>query len=202
MRLVVVALAVSGCALGQPPSLVPLTPEQPLRLSPVSNRADSAMMFLAHLWSGSEGPARCGTRPPPKEIMWFTGGRYCELLSPDRGQIGFRIDASGLIRVLTWNRRTESRAHALSIADSLDVALRSRVSNPRLCRPDIPRDLPGMLWQNKGIVVHLSWVTPVDDHPELLVIAVDDPTEYPFFLCRAFDQAAAPDSRRFRNVTE
>ena len=150
------------------------------------------MMSLAHLWSRSEGPARCGSKPPPKEIIWFSGGRYCELLSPDRGQIGFRIDASGLIRVLTWSRRTQSRAHALSIADSLDVALRARVSNARLCRPDSPnRDLPGMLWQNKGIVVHLSWVTHLDDHPELLVIAVDDPKEYPFFLCRTFDQARA-----------
>jgi len=153
------------------------------------------MMSLAHLWSRSEGPARCGSKPPPKEIIWFSGGRYCELLSPDRGQIGFRIDASGLIRVLTWSRRTQSRAHALSIADSLDVALRARVSNARLCRPDSPnRDLPGMLWQDKGIVVHLSWVTHLDDHPELLVIAVDDPKEYPFFLCRTFDQARAREA--------
>lgn len=161
------------------------------------------MMFLAHLWSGSEGPARCGSKPPPKEIIWFNGGRYCELLSPDRGQIGFRIDAAGLIRVLTWNRVTRSREHALRVADSLDVALRARVSSARLCRPDSPnRGLPGMLWHNRGIVIHLSWVSVVDDRPELLVIAVDDPKEYPFFLCRTFDQARAGGMRRFRKVTE
>ena len=185
----------------RPRSLVPPTPEHPLRLLQISDRPDSAMMSLAHFWSGNEGPARCGSKPPPKEIMWFSGGRYCEVLS-DRGQIGFRIDAKGLIRVMTWNRRTRSPAHARSLADSLDVVLRRRVSNRRLCRPDAPnRDLPGILWHNEGLVVHLSWVTSVDEGPELLVIAVDDPKEYPFFLCRAFDQARA-DSRRLRNATE
>lgn len=160
------------------------------------------MMALAHLWSGSEGPARCGSTPPPKEIMWFRGGRYCELLSPERGQIGFRIDANGLIRVLTWNRRVRSRAHARSVADSLDVVLGKRVSTARLCRPDSPnRELPGMLWENERMVVHLSWVTQVDERPDLLVIAVDDPKEYPFFLCRAFDQARSSDSPRSQNVT-
>lgn len=195
------ALTLSGCAVQQSQSLAPPTPEHPLRVLPVSNRADSAMMFLAHLWSGSEGPARCGSKPPPKEIIWFSGGRYCELLSPERGQVGFRIDSTGLIRVLTWSRVTRSREHARSVADSLDVALRQRVSSARLCRADSSHGLPGMLWQNKGIVVHLSWVTPVDDRPELLVIAVDDPKEYPFFLCRTFDQVRA-ESRRFLNVTE
>jgi len=188
-------LAAGACAVQRPQSLVPPPAEHPLRLVPASGRADSAMMFLAHLWSGTEGPARCGRTPPPREVMWFHGGRYCELLSSARGHIGFRIDAGGLIRVLTWNRRTDSRAHARSVADSLDVALQRRALTARGCRPDSPNrgDLPGMLWESKGMVVHLSWVTPLDERPELLVIAVDDPKEYPFFLCRPFDQARLID---------
>lgn len=149
------------------------------------------MMWLAHAWSGGQGPARCGLTPPANEVVWFPGGRYCELVSSQRGQIGFRIDALGRIRVLTWDRHTDSRAHARSVSDSLDVLLRNRALTQRLCRPDsgYPADLPGMLWESAGLLVHLSWITRGDDRPKLLAIAVNDPKEYPYFLCKPFDQA-------------
>jgi hypothetical protein len=162
------------------------------------------MMWLAHVWSGGEGPAQCGRTPPPNEVVWFPGGRYCEVRSEQRGQIGFRIDGLGRIRVLTWDRNTESRAHARSLSDSLDVALRSRALTQRLCRPDsgYPADLPGMIWESAALLVHLSWITRGDDRPKLLAIAVNDPKEYPHFLCKPFDQARSSPSRRLRNVIE
>ena len=189
----ITTLTVAAACASQPPRRVANLAEDmsSLRLAATSQRADSTMMWLAHVWSGSEGPARCGRTPPPNEVMWFPGGRYCELLSLDRGQIGLRIDERGLIRVLTWDRQTGSRAHARSLTDSLDGVLRRRSLTPRLCRPDsgYRADLPGMIWENERLLVHLSWITRGDDRPTLLAIAVNDPKEYPHFLCKPFDQA-------------
>jgi hypothetical protein len=196
-----VLFSLAGCAR-QAPSLAAKFAEEPLHLVKNSRRADSTLMSLAHFWSGGASPARCARTPPPRETISFPGGRYCEVLSPTRGRIGFRIDQTGRIRLLTWDRITDSRAHARSVGDSLDVVLRDRSSRTRLCRPDSPhrQELPGMLWESGKLVVHLSWTTPGDERPKLLAMAVDDPKEFPFFLCRAFDQADA--SRKFRNVTE
>ncbi len=194
---------VAGCA-AQPPSIVARFVEEPLLVVRNSPRPDSTLMSLAHLWIGGAGPARCGRTPPPQEPMSFPGGRYCEVLSPARGRVGFRIDQTGRIRLLTWDRITDSRAHARSVGDSLDVALRRRAPKTRLCRPDSPHrhDLPGLLWESAGLVVHLSWTTPGDERPKLLAMAVDDPKEFPFFLCKPFDQARSDVSRRLRKVTE
>ena len=189
--LLAVTIAAAGCAGPPRGSVVLPGAEQPLHLVATSRRVDSTMMWLAHVWSGGAGPAHCGLTPPPNEVVWFPGGRYCEVRSPQRGQIGFRIDGLGRIRVLTWDRSTESRAHARSLSDSLDVVLRSRSLTQRLCRPDsgYRADLPGMIWESPALLVHLSWITRGDDRPKLLAIAVNDPKEYPQFLCKPFDQA-------------
>lgn len=193
-----ILIGVAGCA-PRAPSIVARFAEEPLLVVKNSRRPDSTLMSLAHLWSGGAGPARCGRTPPPNEPMSFPGGRYCEVLTPTRGRIGFRIDQAGRIRLLTWDRVTDSRAHAKSVGDSLDVALRGRSSRTRLCRPDSPhrQDLPGMLWESGELVVHLSWTTPGDERPKLLAMAVDDPKEFPFFLCKPFDQARSDVSRGF-----
>jgi hypothetical protein len=198
-----ILIGVGGCAR-QTPSIVARFAEEPLQVEKNSRRPDSTLMSLAHLWSGGASPARCGRTPPPREPLSFPGGRYCEVLSPTRGRIGFRIDQTGRIRLLTWDRITDSRAHARSVGDSLDVVLRDRSSRTRLCRPDSPhrQDLPGMLWESGELVVHLSWTTPGDERPKLLAMAVDDPKEFPFFLCKPFDQARSDVSRKLRKVTE
>ncbi|MDQ3674465.1 MAG: hypothetical protein M3365_08840 [Gemmatimonadota bacterium] len=191
--LLAMTIASAGCTWQAGRGVATPTVEQPLHLLATSNRVDSTMMWLARIWSAGQGPARCGRTPPPNEVMWFPGGQYCEFLSPQRGQIGFRVDDRGLIRVMTWDRRTDSRAHARSLTDSLDVVLRSRALTPRLCRSDsgYRADLPGMLWESEGMLVHLSWITRGDERPKLLAIAVTDPKEYPHFLCKPFDQAEA-----------
>lgn len=190
-KVFVVTVALGACVVQTPRSIAPPPGDQPLYLLADSRRADATMLWLARIWSGTGGPARCGHTPPPNEVMWFPGGRYCELLSSERGRIGFRVDERGLIRVLTWDRRTESRAHARSIGDSLDVILRQRGLSQRLCRSDsgYRADLPGMIWENEGLLVHLSWITRGDEQPKLLAIAVNDPKEYPHSLCKPFDQA-------------
>ena len=186
-----VTISLGACIVQAPRSIAPPPANQPLYLLVDSRRPDATMLWLAQIWSASAGPARCGHTPPPNEVMWFPGGRYCEVLSADRGRIGFRVDERGLIRVLTWDRRTDSRAHARSIGDSLDVILRQRGLSQRLCRSDsgYRADLPGMIWENEGLLVHLSWITRGDDRPKLLAIAVNDPKEYPHGLCKPFDQA-------------
>src|SRR5688500_13300973 len=130
-----ILIGIGGCAR-QTPSIVARFAEEPLQVVKNSRRPDSTLMSLAHLWIGGAGPARCGRTPPPQEPMSFPGGRYCEVLSPTRGRIGFRIDQTGRIRLLTWDRITDSRAHARTVGDSLDLELRRRAPRTRLCRPD------------------------------------------------------------------
>lgn len=180
----VLCVAVYGCATQ---AAVPVRPdtEQSLRIGPPSVN-ETSLMWLAREWAGSTGDALCGSPPPFGDPLWFPGGRYCGIVTSNRGVVGFQLDSRGIVHAVTWHRNTASPSDAERITDSLDVVLRGRRMTARPCEPGSSPagEVEAAVWEADDLLVFLSRITPDTMPPKLVAMAVDVPAAFPQFLCK------------------
>lgn len=131
---VLLCATVNGCATQTPHPVRANTAGQSLRVGPFSAN-ETSLMWLARVWAGTTGSAACGSMPPFGDPLWFPDGRYCGMVTPNRGVVGFQLDNRGVVHAITWHRNTASLLSAESITDSLDVVLRGRGLTTRRCEP-------------------------------------------------------------------
>lgn len=95
-------------------------------------------------------------------------------------------DEQHRVHAVTVLRQTDSEAQAHEILDSLATTLRSFGLGERECEPGSSPAGAIRSWlyeDRKDILVHISEITPPASPPRLLAVAVDNPNEFPRFLC-------------------
>lgn len=152
---------------------------------------ESSLIWTAREWAGRTGAAACGKVPAFGDPLWFPDGRYCGLVTPDRGTVGFQLDARGVVHAVTWHRNTPSAAVAERIVDSLDVVLRRRGLTTTWCESgSTPAgEVEPVLWETNDFLVHLSTILPDTMPPRIVAIAIDQPAAFPRILCKSVPPA-------------
>jgi hypothetical protein len=148
---------------------------------------DGPLMRIANFLVGEWQEPECGSQPAEGERVWFTGGDYCEWVTPARGQIVAQRDQHQRVHAVIMNRQANSEANAHAILDSLATALRSLGLRERECEPGSSPAGAIRSWlyeDRKVILVHISEITPQTGPPRLMGLAVDSVDAFPRAMCQ------------------
>lgn len=181
----IVCALILGCAPRAPGPGAAESAEDSFALGPAS-AAEPALIWLAREWAGRTGVAQCGKVSAFGEPLWFPNGRYCGLVTPDRGTVGFQLDARGVVHAVTWQRNVPSSAAAARIVDSLDVVLKQRGLTTTWCAPGSSPagEVDSVIWETGDLLIHLSTFAPDTVPLRIAAIAVDLPAAFPRVLCK------------------
>lgn len=181
----ILCVSILGCAASARGPGHAESAEDTFTLGPAA-ASESSLIWLARELAGRTGVAPCGTVPAFGDPLWFPDGRYCGLVTPDRGTVGFQLDARGVVHAVTWHRNAPNSAAAGRIVDSLDVVLKHRGLTTTWCAPGTSPagEFDAVLWETEDLLVHLSTITPDTAPPRIVAMAVDLPAAFPRILCK------------------
>lgn len=200
----VLCVSIIACTASPPRRPEPGSAASTFTLGPPTP-GESSLIWAAREWAGRTGDAACGKVPAFGDPLWFPDGRYCGLVTPDRGTVGLQLDARGVVHAVTWHRNTPSAPAAERIVDSLDVVLRRRGLTTTWCEPgSTPAgEVEPVLWETSDFLVHLSTIIPDTMPPRIVAMAIDRPAAFPRILCKPMPPgprrpraSLGPDSER------
>lgn len=161
---------------------------QPSAAAPTSAPVPDVIDSLAQSWSGGNSAPVCRldgqdlAGAPATACNWLATGNASPAPGVD-SVFTSRIPRDGAM--LSYFRTVASAGELTRLSDSLGVALKARGLVARNCRGgESPEGRSeGRVWSNEKLLVFLSTITSRSKQYKVMIMAVDNPSEFPQVAC-------------------